>query len=176
MNNLIIPNIFDIIKNSKLENEYNILIELEDTIIELYEKNTSSDLFKNPYLLLHELTEKNDVNIKLYDNIDLSKYNIDKKILDNIDNIVFTGSLIRSIFIDKTKIDKNLIKQELFINLLNNCDINQIIDNTYTEINDLYYKKIDNLIIYINKHAFKNISQIILSNYNQIYINYFNNT
>ena len=175
MNNLIIPDIVDIIKNSKLDNEYNILIELEETLIDLYEKNISSELFNNKYLLLHELCEENNINIKLYDTIDISKYNFDKKILDNLDNIVFTGSLIRSIFIDKTKIDNNLIKQEIFINLLNNCDINQIIDNTYTEINDLYYKKTDDLILYINKQKFKNISQIILSNFNLKRIGYYNN-
>ena len=175
MNNLIIPDIIDIIKNSKLENEYNILIELEDTIIDLYEKNISSELFKNPFLLLHDINKDNDVNIKIYENIDISKFNLDKKIIDNINNIVFSGSLIRSIFIDKTKINKNLIKQELFINLFNNCNANDIIDNTYTEINDLFYKKQDDLIIYINKQNFKNVSQIILSNFNLKRVGYYNN-
>ena len=174
MNNLIIPNIIEIIKNSKLDDEYNILIELEETIIDLYDKNISSELFKNEYLLLHELNKINDVNIKIYEDFNLSYYNLDKKILDNKHNIVFTGSLLRSIFIDKTKIEKNLIKEELFINLLNNCNINDIIDNTYTEINDMYYKKIDNLIIYVNKQKYKNISQIILSNYNLKRVGYYN--
>ena len=175
MNNLIIPDIVDIIKNSKLVDEYEIIKELEETIIDLYDKNTTSDLFKNPLLLLHELSEKNDVNIKLYDLFDLSRYKIDEKIIQNLENIVFTGSIVRSVFIDNTKINYNLIKQELFVNLINNININDIIDNTYIELSDLYYKKTDDFIIYINKQKFKNISEIILSNYNLKRIGYHNN-
>lgn len=175
MNNLVIPDIVDIIKNSKLVDEYEIIKELEETIIDLYDKNTTSDLFKNPLLLLHELTENNDVNIKLYDVFDLSRYKIDEKIIKNLENIVFTGSIIRSVFIDNTKINDNLIRQELFVNLINNININDIIDNTYIELSDLYYKKTDDFIIYINKQKFKNISEIILSNYNLKRIGYHNN-
>lgn len=178
MNNLIIPDIVDIIKNSKLADEYEIIKELEETIIDLYDKNKTSDLFKNPYLLLHELSENNDVNIKLFDlyNVfDLSKYKIDEKIIKNLENIVFTGAIVRSIFIDKTKINDNLIRQELFINLINDTNINNIIDNTYTELSDSYYKKTDDFIIYINKQKFKNISEIILSNYNLKRVGYYNN-
>ena len=175
MNNLVIPDIVDIIKNSKLVDEYEIIKELEETIIDLYDKNTTSDLFKNPLLLLHELTENNDVNIKLFDVFDLSRYKIDEKIIKNLENIVFTGSIIRSVFIDNTKINDNLIRQELFVNLINNININDIIDNTYIELSDLYYKKTDDFIIYINKQKFKNISEIILSNYNLKRIGYHNN-
>ena len=175
MNNLIIPDIVDIIKNSKLVDEYEIIKELEETIIDLYDKNTTSDLFKNPLLLLHELSENNDVNIKLYDVFDLSRYKIDEKINQNLENIVFTGSIVRSVFIDNTKINDNLIRQELFVNLINNININDIIDNTYIELSDLYYKKTDDFIIYINKQKFKNISEIILSNYNLKRIGYHNN-
>ena len=47
MNNLIIPDIVDIIKNSKLVDEYEIIKELEETIIDLYEKNATSEIFQN---------------------------------------------------------------------------------------------------------------------------------
>ena len=175
MNNLIIPNIIDIIKESKLSEEYEIIKELEETIIDLYNKNTTSDLFKNNFLLLHELYDNNEINIKIYENINLSKYKLDNKILENINNIVFTGSLIRSTLIDKTKFKNNLIKTELFINLINNIDVKNIVDNSYIELENTYYKKIDDIIIYINKQKFKNVSEIILSNYNLKRIGYYNN-
>lgn len=175
MNNLIIPDIVDIIKNNKLIDEYEIIKELEETIIDLYQKNITSDLFKNPLLLLHELSDNNDVNIKLYNTFDLLKYKLDDKIMNNIENIIFTGSLLRSVFIDKTKFDNKIIREEIFVNIINNIDIKTIIDISYTELDDMYYKKIDNVIIYINKQKFKNVSEIILSNYNLKRIGFYNN-
>jgi hypothetical protein len=169
MNNLLIPNIDDIINNNKLDLEYNVLKEIEDTIIDLYDKKIKSEIFNNNLLLLYELKLDNNFNIKLYDTIDIfgifniNRYNLDKKILDNIDNIVFTGSCIRKHLIDYKKFS---VKNELFINIINDIDINDLIDNTYTEIADMYYKKYDDCVIYIKKEKFRNPSHVILSNYN----------
>jgi hypothetical protein len=163
MNNILIPNIHDLISNNKLELEYNVLKEIEDTIIDLYDKKIKSEIFNNNFLLLYELNNINDFNIKLYDNFDINVYNFDRKILDNLDNIVFTGSLIRKHLIDHTKFNT---KNELFINIINDIDISTIIDNTYTEIADMYYKKYDKYILYIKKEKFINPSHVILSNYN----------
>ena len=43
MNNIAIPDISVIIQNNKLDSEYNVLKELEETIIDLYDKNDKND-------------------------------------------------------------------------------------------------------------------------------------
>ena len=166
MNNILIPDIYDIITNNKLDVEYNVLKEIEETIIDLYDKKTSSEIFNNNLLLLYELDKNNNINIKFYDEFDINKYNLDEKILNNLDNIVFTGSLTRRILINCNRYDKHLIKNELYVNLINDIDINLLIDNTYTESIDMYYKKYDDFVLYIKKEKFKNPSEVILSNYN----------
>lgn len=166
MNNILIPDIYDIITNNKLDVEYNVLKEIEETIIDLYDKKMSSEIFNNNLLLLYELDKNNNINIKFYDEFDINKYNLDKKIIDNIDNIVFTGASIRHILVERNRYDKHLIKNELYVNLINDIDINLLIDNTYTESIDMYYKKYDDFVLYIKKEKFKNPSEVILSNYN----------
>ena len=166
MNNILIPDIYDIIKNNKLDVEYNVLKEIEETIIDLYDKKMSSEIFNNNLLLLYELNKNNNINIKFYDEFDINKYNLDEKILNNLDNIVFTGASIRHILVERNKYDKHLIKNELYVNLINDIDINLLIDNTYTESIDMYYKKYDDFVLYIKKEKFKNPSEVILSNYN----------
>ena len=116
MNNLIIPDISQLIDNGKLESEYNVVKEIEETIIDLYEKNSSSEIFQNELLLLIELDKQNKFNIKIHSDINLSDINFDNNIKNNIDNIVFTGPYIRSIFIDSPKD----IKKEIFISIIIN--------------------------------------------------------
>lgn len=67
------------------------------------------------------------------------------------------------------------IKNELFINTINDIDAKTLIDNTYTESEDMYYKKYDDFIVYIKKEKFRNPSHVILSNYNMKRIGYYNN-
>jgi hypothetical protein len=172
MNNILIPDINNLIHNNKLFDEYNVLSEIEETIIDLYDKKISSEIFNNKLLLLYELNTNNNFNIKLYDIFDIMNYNLDKKILDNIDNIVFTGSLIRKHLINYLNYN---IKNELFINTINDIDVKTLIDNTYTEIADMYYKNYDDFIVYIKKEKFRNPSHVILSNYNLKRIGYYNN-
>ena len=172
MNNIVVPDILDLINTNKLDSEYNVLKELEDMIIDLYEKKSESELFKNPLLLLLELKKNNDYNIKLYSDINIDFLNNETKIIENIDNIVITGPFIRKVLLDTTNINLNTFKNELFINVIN-IDPKILIDSTFTEVSDMYYKKINNHILYVMKEIYKNPSEIILSNYNLKRIGYY---
>lgn len=171
MDNILLPNILEIIENNNIEEEYSIINELEDTIIDLYEKNTSSGLFKNDFLLLLKLD--NDVirktNIKTF-KINFDILNKNDNIKKNIDKIVITGPYIRSIFVE----DKTNIKKDIYINCIKDLKYTDLIDESYNEINDLYFKNIDDFVIYIPKKTFKNQSEVILSNYNLKRIGYYN--
>ena len=164
MNNLIIPDIAYLIESGKIENEYTVLKELEETIIDLYEKNGTSEIFQNELLLLIELEKINKFNINSYNELNLSEFKFDKSIKDNMNNIVLTGPYIRSIFIDKLNLDE--IKKEVFINCINNIDPKGLINSSYSETNDMYFKNTDNYCLYIMKKTYRNPSEIILSNYN----------
>lgn len=172
MNNIVIPDIFTIIENNNIENEYGVLNEIENTIINLYETKSSSDLFRNDFLLLFKLDDfVSKLNIKLFD-INTDFLNKFQKIKDNIKNIVVTGPYIRSIFIE----DKTHVKKELYLNCINNLSCNELIDDTFKEINEYYFKEYDNFIIYIPIKTFKNQSEVILSNYNLKRIGLFDGT
>jgi len=174
MNNIVIPDILDLIKSNKIDSEYNVLKELEDMIIDLYEKKSESELFKNPLLLLLKLEKDNEYKIKLYSDINTDFLNDETKIMNNIENIVMTGSYIRNILLEDKNINKNTFKNEIFLNVIN-IDPKTLIDNTFTEVSDMYYKKINNVFVYIMKHKYKNPSEIILSNYNLKRIGFYNN-
>lgn len=168
------PNIVDIITNNKLDTEYNVINELEDTIIDLFDKKSDSTIFNNELLLLTELNKINDVNIKFYSDFDIEKLNLDKKILDNSDKIVITGPLLRSILVNMETIGTD-IKKDLFISCIKNLNPADIIDSTYKETELMYYKHTDNLIIHVYKSEFKNPSQVILQNCNLKRIGYYLN-
>ncbi len=163
MNNITLPNILEIIENNNIDNEYTVLREIEETIIDLYDKKSSSELFKNDFLLLikldKELSEK--LHIKLYEPLNLS-VNLQDIINKNIDNIVITGPYIRSIFVE----DKLDLKKEIYLNCIKNCDPNSLVDDTFKDINDLFFKECSDFVIYIPKKIYKNQSEVIMSNYN----------
>lgn len=163
MDNILLPNILEIIENNNIESEYTVINELEDTIIDLYEKNSSSGLFKNDFLLLLKLDDDivKKINMKTF-KLNLEIFNQNDKFKKNIDKIVITGPYIRSIFVQ----DKTNIKKEIYINCIKDLKYIDLIDESYNEINDLYFKNIDEFIIYIPKKTFKNQSEVILSNYN----------
>ena len=81
MNNLIIPDIAHLIETGKIENEYTVLKELEETIIDLYEKNATSEIFQNELLLLIQLENDNKFNIKVHNELNLSEFKFDKSII-----------------------------------------------------------------------------------------------
>ena len=175
MNNIIVPDILNLINTNKLESEYNVLKELESMIIDLYEKKSESELFNNPLLLLLELKKNNDYNIKLYNDINIDFLNNEINIIKNLNNIIFTGPFIRNILLDTANINLNTLKNELFINVVN-IDPKLLIDTTFIEVSDMYYKKINNIVVYVMKQSYKNPSEIILSNYNLKRIGFYNNT
>ena len=90
-----------------------------------------------------------------------------------MNNIVFTGPYIRSIFIDNPNYDE--IKKEVFINCINNLDPKSLINNTYSETSDMYFKNVNNYCLYIMKKTYKSPSEIILSNYNLKRIGFYKN-
>lgn len=171
MNNLIIPNIVDIVENNKIDDEYIILKEFEETIIDLYSKKTTSELFDNQLLLLTEINKYNKLNIKLYNDIDIKNIPLTNNIINNITNVVITGPYIRSVFVEKIED----IKNEVFVNCINNITYKDIIDDTFIESNDIYFKNINNFVIYIPKTIYKNPSEVILSNYNLKRVGLYNN-
>ncbi len=166
MNNLVIPDIANIIESGKLDDEYNVIREIEETIIDLYEKNSQSELFQNELLLLIELNKLNKFNIKIYNDIIINELNLDNKIMNNLSNIVFTGPYLRSMFVEN--INTKDLKKEIFVNCINNLDYKTLIDESYKETNDMYYKHIEDTdyFIYIAKKTFRNPSEVILANYN----------
>jgi len=174
MNNIIIPDISVIIQNNKLDSEYNVLKELEETIINLYDKKLESDLFNNNFLLLLEIDKQNNYNIFLHKSINLNKLELDEKIISNIENIVFTGSYIREILVNEENIQKNSLKNELFINCIYKLNPSDLIDSTYIEVSDMYYKKFGDITVYIMKQTYKNPSEVILTNYNLKRIGFYN--
>jgi hypothetical protein len=128
----------------------------------------------NVSLLLLEINANNKYNIILHNNIELDKIGLGDKIISNIENIVFTGSYIREILINEENIQKNSLKNELFINCIFKLNPSELIDNTYIEVSDMYYKKIGYITVYIMKQTYKNPSEVILMNYNLKRIGYYN--
>lgn len=172
MNNLLIPDIYDLIQNNLLNNEYNVIKEIEETIIDLYEKNSSSEIFKNELLMLIKLEKDNKLNIKIHNDIDLDKI-INEFNLKNINmkNIVITGPYIRSIFVENNNDD---IKKEIFINCINDIEPNNLIDKSYSETNDMYFKQTDKYCVYISKQKYHSPSEVILMNYNLKRVGFYN--
>jgi hypothetical protein len=86
--------------------------------------------------------------------------------MNNLSNIVFTGPYLRSMFVEN--INTKDLKKEIFVNCINNLDYKTLIDESYKETNDMYYKHIEDTdyFIYIAKKTFRNPSEVILANYN----------
>jgi hypothetical protein len=165
MTEIIMPNITDIILNNKLESEYNVINELEDTIIDLYDKKSDSAIFENDLLLLTEINCDNTVNINFYSDFDIEKLNLNEKILNNFDKIVITGSLLRSILIDTKSIGTE-IRKEIYISCIKNLNPIDIITPEYKETDVMYYTLHNDIYIYIYKTTYRNPSQVILQNCN----------
>ena len=163
-----------IIDNNLIDNEYNVIKSLEDTIINIYKSNSNSELLKDNLLLLNDIKDNkfekikvfNDINIDSIKNLELEDF-----ILDELDNIVFTGSYIRSIFLsnnsnDSSNLDEK-VEKELFITFIN-YDFNyDLLKESYIDTCCNYYKKINNkndIIIYINKDSCRSVSECLLLN------------
>jgi hypothetical protein len=96
-------NIEKIIKNNKISKEYNVIKDMEDKIVEIYQKNHDTEfLDENKMGFLYEITD-NYCSIKFHKKIHdvLSHFKLSEQILNNKDKIIFTGSAIRSILSPK---------------------------------------------------------------------------
>ena len=155
-------NIEKIIKNNKISKEYKIIKDMEDKIAEIYQNNDDTDVLnENKMALLYEIKE-DFCNVKIYKNIDeiMNKFELDENLLKLKDKLVFTGSAVRSMLIDKEE-----YRKELFIS---SYDIiswkNILLDiDTYTETETMYYKKNKEFEINLFKHQFSSPSEIILN-------------
>ena len=59
-------NIEKIIKNNKIEKEYQIVKEMEDMIQNIYKNNVDTDILDDEKLLLYRVSENNNFNLKFY--------------------------------------------------------------------------------------------------------------
>jgi hypothetical protein len=155
-----------ILNDGKLDDEYQVIKDMEDLIINLFKTNGKSEILKDNIILLNDASYF-DI-IKLYKDFTLECLNIESFILDNIKNIIFTGSYQRQIFIPhEINTDLELFINFFDINLDNSIDINLIKEN-YTETESNYYKKVNinnqTIIIYINKQSYRSISECLLLN------------
>ena len=144
-------NIEKIITNNRIKKDYQIVKEMEDTLTDIYKKNLDNDILDNDESLILEVSNNNKYNISLY----ADKFNINMEELENYyDKLVFTGSYVRSILMNTNF----KCKKEIFVTSL--VDINwkdilaPLTNNTpsiYEELDDMFIKKTNDYIIYINK-------------------------
>ena len=168
--NKIDMNIEKILSHKKIDKEYEIIKEMEDTITEIYKKNSDNDILDN-LSLLYEVEEKNKYNINLFNKLDLDKFKLEETILQHKENIVMTGSYIRSVLLE----EYNDIKQEIFISSITDINWKDILPESYEETETMFLKKVNNNYIYILKNKFMSVSSIILNGKYLIRFGYYNN-
>ena len=162
-------NIEKIIKNNRISKEYNVIKDMEDKLVEIYQKNNDADfLEENKMGLLYEI-ENDKYSIKIHKDIQeiLTQFKLDENILNSKENFVFTGSAIRSVLSPKDS-----YRKELFIYSINNVNWNNIIKNldSYEQLDNVYFKNNKNYVINLVKKPYISPSEVIL---NGPYINRF---
>ncbi len=155
-------NIEKIIKNNKISKEYNVIKDMEDKIVEIYQKNNDTEfLNENKLGFLYEIND-NYCSIKFHKNIEeiLKEFKINENILSNKDKFVFTGSAIRTILSPKES-----YRKELFINAIEDIEWNNIVSNldSYEQTDTIYYKKSKHHVINLVKKIHATPSEIILN-------------
>jgi hypothetical protein len=155
-------NIEKIIKNNKISKEYNVIKDMEDKLLEIYQKNNDADfLEENKMGLLYEI-ENEKYSIKFHKDIQeiLSQFKLDDNILKSLDNFVFTGSAVRSVLSPNES-----YRKELFIHSINNTNWNNIIKNldSYEQLDNVYFKKNKNFVINLVKKSYISPSEVILN-------------
>jgi hypothetical protein len=154
-------NIEKIIKNDKISKEYNVVKDMEDKLVEIYQKNNDIDFLEENKMGLLYFIENNKYSIKFYKNIQdiLIQFDIDKYILNNLNNFVFTGSAIRTILSPKES-----YRKEIFIYPLNNIKWSKVINlDKYEELDNVYFMKHNEYIINLVKNTYITPSQILLN-------------
>ena len=163
-------NIEKILSQKKINKEYPIVKEMEDTITEIYKKNSDNDILDN-LSLLYEIREDNKYNITLFNKLNLEKFNLEEVILQHKEDIVITGSYIRSVLLEEL----DDIKQEIFISTIKDINWKEILPETYEETETMFLKKVNNNYVYILKNKFISVSSIILNGKYLIRFGYYNN-
>jgi hypothetical protein len=154
-------NIEKIIKNNKIEKEYNVIKDMEDKLTEIYQKNNDTDFMEENKLGLMYEIDDNKYLIKIHKNInDVLKYfNLDENIIIN-NNFVFTGATIRAVLTEK-----ETYRKELFISSINNIDWSTVIKDLdkYEQLDNVYFKKDKNYVINLCKKKYISPSEILLN-------------
>lgn len=155
-------NIEKIIKNNKISKEYNVIKDMEDKLLDIYQKNNDTDfLEENKMGLLYEI-ENEKYSIKFYKDIQeiLSEFKLDENILKSLENFVFTGSAIRTVLSPKES-----YRRELFIHPINNINWKNIIKNidSYEQLDNVYFKKNKNFVVNLVKKNYVSPSEVIIN-------------
>jgi hypothetical protein len=164
-------NIEKIIVNNKIKKDYSLVKEMEDTLTDIYKKNMDNDILENDEHLSLIINRDTKYNINLYENnINLDNFSLEDNILNIKDDLVFTGSYIRTALLNLDNYQN--YKKELFITSLKKIDWKNLLSNNYEELDDMFIKKINNYVVYINKKEATSVSQVL---YSFIYSNDTNN-
>ena len=159
-------NIEKIIINNKIKKDYSLVKEMEDALTDIYKKNLDDDILENDNHLILEIKKSNNYNINLFsDNINLDKFNLEECILENKDKLIFSGSYIRGALLNLSNYQN--CKKELFISSLNNINWKELLKTditNYEEVDDMFIKKVNDYIIYINKKEVRSIAQLLFNN------------
>jgi hypothetical protein len=166
MNKIKLLNIDKIIQNdSILNDDYVIVQKFEDKISELYKTDNNSEIIDEDLSILYDITENNNYNIKIYSKPNLSIFKLESEIIDLSNNFVFGGSYIRSIFNKYNLESDEKLELELHLYPLSNIDFEKLsIIGSYIETPTMFYKKVNNLIVYLNKFKSKSIGEVLLNN------------
>lgn len=159
-------NIEKIIKNNKIEKEYNIVKEMEDMIQNIYKNNVDTDILDDEKLLLYRINSNNNFNIKIYKTPEelLDQITLPDFLKEIYRDLIFYGSYIRaSLICDKVNDETNL---ELFIATyipINNLDEN-FLSNGFDKSETGYYKKNEKCMIHFISSQFKSVGDVLLFN------------
>ena len=164
-------NIEKIIKNNKIEKEYQIVKEMEDMIQNIYKNNVDTDIFDDEKLLLYRINENNNINIKLYKNPNelLSKIELPNFLNEIYSDLIFYGSYVRTALIEVDKVNDKVndnTNLELFIasyKLIDNLD-DKFTSNGFEKSETGFYKKNSDIIIHFISNRFKSIGEVLLFN------------
>jgi len=153
-----VMNIEKIINNNKINKDYPNVKEMEDTLTDIYNKNDDDILEDLSFLL--EVPETNNYKITFFkDKFNLDNFKLESVILNNFNNIILTGSYIRSVLVNNLH-----FKNELFITSLVEINWKEILPSNYEESSDMFFKKVNDYYVYINKKYYNTPAHVLLNN------------
>ena len=166
-------NIEKIIKNNKIEKEYQIVKEMEDMIQNIYKNNVDTDILDDEKLLLYRVSENNNFNVKFYKTPReiLESIILPDFLMEIYQDLIFYGSYVRLALIDKVNLETNRsvnleTNKELFIatyRTIDNSD-EKFQSAGYEKSETGFYKKTQFGVIHFIQNKFKSIGEILLFN------------